>query len=104
MLESQPITEGEGWTSQQFVDIAAEAKVPDQDVFRQCIDSNKYVAWADNSYAIFSQKGIPGTPNLILNGKEVPDTAYASLKAFEDYLVSGGDQATPSPSTSSKKK
>jgi hypothetical protein len=39
-----------------------------------CANARTYLGWAVNSQGAFTEAGIPGTPNVILNGTEIPQS------------------------------
>ena len=41
----------------------------------------------DNATQVFRDNQIPGTPYIELDGKQVPDSALASVTAFVDYVT-----------------
>ena len=73
IFANQPANEGDGWSQQQLIDFGTKAGITgaDQATFQSCVESDKYHAWANNSYQTFIKDAVPGTPTAYLNGKEV---------------------------------
>lgn len=85
---NQPADEGTGWSDGQLLALGSasgltEAQYPP---FRDCVESGKYLGWADNAQQHFDDEQIPGTPYIALDGKELPDSALQSPQAFIDYI------------------
>jgi protein-disulfide isomerase len=85
---TQPGTEGDGWTDAALRALGAHAGLigTKLSAFQSCFDSGKYLGWSDNLGQLFRDNQIPGTPNLILDGTTVPDTALSTVKTFTDYI------------------
>ena len=45
-----------------------------------------YLGWADNANQYFRDQQIPGTPNLVLDGKTIPDSAMSTLDTLTAYI------------------
>lgn len=80
--------EGDGFTDEDLVDFAAVAGYDENKLseFGQCVYTPDHLTWARQSTLKFHEDQIPGTPNILLNGVEMPDTARESLKAFEKWI------------------
>lgn len=85
---NQPAEEGTGWTDEQLLALGSAAGLSESQypAFRDCVNDGRYLGWADNAQQHFDDEQIPGTPYIALDGKEIPDSALASLQAFVDYI------------------
>lgn len=74
LFNSQPATEGEGFSTETLFSVADTAGITgaDKDTWSQCLTDKKYEGWVNNSYDKFSTEGVSSTPTGLLNGKEVP--------------------------------
>lgn len=74
MYRNQPAVEGEGWTEQQLKDFATSAGATGaaKTKFDTCLVEGTYNKWATESTKFFDDLAIPGTPNVSINGVEVP--------------------------------
>lgn len=86
---NQPATEGDGWTDDTLKAMGAVAGLTGTklDAFKRCVDAGTYLGWADNANQYFRDQKIPGTPNLVLDGTTVPDSAMASLTDLLAYIT-----------------
>lgn len=81
VLGNQPATEGEGWTNAELAGLGAGVGL-DADAFAECLDSGRYLVWAQRADEAFSSSGIPGVPYAQLDGVEVPTGDLADPVAF----------------------
>lgn len=89
VFANQP-TEGVGYTQDVLKQFGATAGLSGGALttFESCVDQQTYLGWASNSYQAFQDNGIPGTPNLVLNGKELPDSVRGLSPAdFVAYIT-----------------
>lgn len=72
LFASQP-QEGTGYSSAVLKLLGAQLGLTAEEAktYAACVDSDKYVGWAKNSTLKFRDAGIPGTPTVFLNGKEL---------------------------------
>jgi protein-disulfide isomerase len=54
--------------------------------FETCIDNGTYMGWARNATVAFREAGIPGTPTVLLNGREVPLNQVADPRSLEQLI------------------
>lgn len=85
---NQPAEEGTGWSDDQLLALGSAAGLSEAQypAFRDCVNAGTYLGWADNAQQHFDDEQIPGTPYIALDGKELPDSALASIQAFIDYI------------------
>ena len=85
---NQPADEGTGWSDDQLLAIGSAAGLTEAQYpsFADCVSAGTYLGWADNAQKHFDDEQIPGTPYIALDGKELPDSALASISAFVDYI------------------
>jgi Thioredoxin len=81
ILANQPVTEGEGWTNDELVALGQEAGL-EADSLAACLDSGRYLAWAQQADEVFSSAGIVGVPYAELDGVEVPTSDLADPGSF----------------------
>jgi protein-disulfide isomerase len=88
---SQPTVEGRGWEDSDFTTMAKTAGMPEGNIpaFEQCVADGTYYKWGVQSTDLFYELGIPGTPNLTLDGKEIPLSAVekADPKVLEQWIL-----------------
>lgn len=89
VFANQPEVEGDGWTDQTLRAFGEAAGLSGTklDTFNQCVDDGTYLGWADNANQYFRDQQIPGTPNLVLDGTTVPDSAMSTLGDLVDYIT-----------------
>lgn len=85
---NQPADEGTGWSDDQLLALGSAAGLSETQYpsFADCVSAGTYLGWADNAQKHFDDEQIPGTPYIALDGKELPDSALASISAFVDYI------------------
>jgi len=74
-----PAKEGDGYTDAQLLSFAQTAGITgaELDTFTSCMNAGTYQPWAQNSYQVFVDSNIPGTPMAKLNGTELDVTTVA---------------------------
>lgn len=89
IFENQPATEGDGWTDDQLKQFGKDAGITGDALttYDTCVADQKYKQWTINSYTVFRDSAVPGTPALFLNGKEVPNDAYATIDTLKKYIA-----------------
>jgi protein-disulfide isomerase len=85
---NQPETEGDGWTDDQLLAFGKEAGLSGAayDTFQTCYTDRTYLGWAANSTQAFYDANIPGTPNALLNGKELANSVLVDQQALEQAI------------------
>lgn len=86
---NQPATEGAGYSDALLKKLGKQAGITGDALttFNSCFDEGKYLGWADNLNQQFQDKGIQGTPTLVLDGTTVPDTALTDNATLVAYLT-----------------
>jgi hypothetical protein len=74
IFANQPTTEGEGWTSEQFVAFAEQS-------------GNRYLGWAANSTQAFYDAKVEGTPRGVLNGTPIDGAQLADQATLEKLIA-----------------
>lgn len=76
----QPAVEGTPISQDQLIELGRTVGISDSsfDSFSSCVTSSKYLGWAANSTDVFFKDGVPGTPTIYVNGKELPMTGITS--------------------------
>lgn len=89
VFQNQPANEGDGWTDDQLIAFGTQAGITGDaaGTFSSCVTDQKYKQWTVNSYTVFRDSAVPGTPALFLNGKEVPSTAYKTFDTLKQYIA-----------------
>ncbi len=74
VFTAQPTPEGTPVSEAQFIEIGKQAGIsgPAFDSFSSCVNAKTFESWAANSFQIFEQDKVPGTPTIYVNGKELP--------------------------------
>jgi protein-disulfide isomerase len=76
------------WTTDRLKNLAKVLKL-DSDKFNSCLDSNKYKNQANNDATNASNRGITGTPTIIVNGKILSSFEFSEIqKAVDEALNS----------------
>jgi len=90
LFSTQAKTEGDGWTDQQFTDLATQVGITGDALtsFQSCYNDKKFDQWVTNSYTQFQTDAIAGTPSAYLNGKEVPNATLYDAAALEKLIAS----------------
>ncbi|WP_029210471.1 MULTISPECIES: DsbA family protein [Arsenicicoccus] len=89
VFKHQP-EEGKGYTDQQLrVDLAQEAGLSGDalDGFQSCVQDKKMIGFATKMEQVGQQKGNTGTPQYLLNGKEIPFQTFAQDPAKLEQAV-----------------
>ena len=73
MYARQP-QEGAGYPEATLLDIGGAIGLTGSayDEFARCVQEDRYLGWAQNATLAFRDAGVPGTPTVLLNGREVP--------------------------------
>lgn len=105
LYANHPVNEGDGYTEEQLLGFGEQSGIAgaDLDTFTQCVKDGRYLGWAANGGATFSESGISGTPFGLLDGVEVPSQVLAdkaALDALVEQAASGAPAPSPSPSAS----
>jgi protein-disulfide isomerase len=89
VFENQPATEGDGWSDDQLIAFGTQAGITGDaaTTFSTCVTDQKYKQWTVNSYTVFRDSAVPGTPALFLNNKEVPSDAYKTFDTLKQYIA-----------------
>jgi len=95
IFANQPETEGDGWTTEQFIGFAEESGITGVPLeqFNDCLTSGRYLPWAANSTQVFYDSQVQGTPTGILNGTVVESATLADQTALEKLVQEAA--ATP---------
>jgi len=88
IFANQPATEGDGFTDELLRELGSTVglKGAKLNSFQSCFDDGTYLGWADNANQYFRDQGIPGTPNLVLDGTTVPDSAMSTIDDLVAYI------------------
>ena len=94
LFANQPETEGDGWTTEQFVAIAENVGITGVPLeqFNDCLTSGRYLPWAANSTKVFYDSNIQGTPTGILNGTVVESANLADQGTLEQLVKDASAQ------------
>ena len=86
VFANQPAKEGDGFTDAQLLDFGKQAGLTGAayDTFASCVDKKTYFGWTANSAGAFADSGIPGTPNVQLDGTEIPSAQLGNAAAYID--------------------
>lgn len=89
IFANQPATEGDGFTDELLRKLGGTAGLSGAKLtaFQQCFDDGTYLGWADNANQRFRDENIPGTPNLVLDGTTIPDSAITTVATLTDYIT-----------------
>ncbi len=91
IFENQPPieNEGDGWTDDQLLQFGKDGGITGDayTTYETCVKDVKYRQWTVNSYTVFRESSVPGTPAVFLNGTEVPTEALATIDALKKYIA-----------------
>lgn len=89
IFENQPAIEGDGWTDDQLLQFGKDAGISGDayTTYETCVVDQKYKQWTVNSYTVFRDSNVPGTPAVFLDGTEVPTEALATIDALKKYIA-----------------
>lgn len=89
VFANQPATEGDGFSDELLRKLGETAGLTGAKLtsFQKCFDDGTYLGWADNANQYFRDQNIPGTPNLVLDGTTIPDTAITTVATLTDYIT-----------------
>jgi len=78
--------EGKGYTDAELTGYGKQAGLTGAayDAFATCVAAHTYLGWAANSAGAFTASGVPGTPNVQIDGTEIPSTELANAAAYID--------------------
>ncbi|MGB8020751.1 MAG: thioredoxin domain-containing protein [Candidatus Nanopelagicales bacterium] len=85
----QPATEGDGWTDQQLLDLAATVGIEGDELttFNQCVADGTYMGWAANSGQKFADSGARGTPTAFLDGAELGSGDLVDIEGLKKKIA-----------------
>ncbi|MFN8168480.1 MAG: thioredoxin domain-containing protein [Candidatus Nanopelagicales bacterium] len=88
VFANQPKDEGVGFTDEQLVELGRQAGITgaDLDAFATKVAEHTYFGWVANSSEAFRASAVPSTPNVIVDGQEVPSQYLQS--GLVDYIRS----------------
>ena len=88
LFANQPETEGDGWTTEQFVGFAEEVGITGVPLeqFNDCLTEGRYLPWAANSTQIFYDSQIQGTPTGLLDDSVIESATLADQTALEKLV------------------
>ena len=86
VFANQPTTEGAGYTDAQLLEFGKTTGLSGAayDTFASCVSKNTYLGWVANSAGAFADSGIPGTPNVQIDGTEIPSDQLGNAAAYID--------------------
>lgn len=86
LYEEQPVEGLKGQSNLEFFEAAEELGLK---VDEDCVRAETYVPWMKNATKAFRDAGVSGTPNVIINGKEVDANAVSIVKAVDAANAAG---------------
>jgi protein-disulfide isomerase len=98
VFANQP-EEGVGYTDAQLLQFGKDAGIAGDayTTFESCVNANTYAGWVANSYQVFQDDAVPGTPTgyLVMDGKDPKEVPAATMadqgkleQAIKDYQAS----------------
>jgi protein-disulfide isomerase len=84
VFANQPAKEGDGFTDAQLLDFGKQAGLTGAayDSFASCFEKKTYFGWTANSAGAFIDSGVPGTPNVQIDGTEIPSDQLGNAAAY----------------------
>lgn len=82
LFARQPAEGGPGLTDDELIQVAGSLGIVDP-AFAQCVRGGKYRPWVDNVNTQASQRGVNGTPTVLVAGKPVQATSAAITAAVD---------------------
>jgi protein-disulfide isomerase len=91
LFQIQP-SEGRGYPDAALKDLGQRVGITGsaRTAFEACVDEGTYLGWAQNSTLAFRDAGIPGTPTVLLNGREVSLDRAADPRLLEALIDQAG--------------
>lgn len=89
LMNSQPATEGMGFDDARLDELARSSGITGEDLdrFSGCRTSGRYLAWADAAQRTFAGSKVPGTPTVVLDGRELPTAVAADPAALRAAVL-----------------
>ena len=90
LMTGQPATEGDGFTDARLDDLARAAGHRRRRAgppSASCRSSGRYLAWADAAQRAFLDAKVPGTPMVVLDGRELPNSVAADPAALRAAVL-----------------
>jgi protein-disulfide isomerase len=89
LMDGQPATEGAGFDDARLDELAGSTGISgaDLDRFTRCRTSGRYLAWADAAQRTFADSKVPGTPTVLLDGRELPTAVAADPTALRAAVL-----------------
>jgi protein-disulfide isomerase len=86
VFANQPATEGTGYTDDQLLAFGTDAGLTGgaYDTFASCVGAHTYLGWAANSAGAFVDSAVPGTPDVLIDGTEMPSAQLGNAAAYID--------------------
>lgn len=86
LYDGQSSTENSGFlTNDRLLAFGRSIGVTDP-AFTQCVDSGKYTGWVTKNTDAASQRGVTGTPTVLLNGKVISNSVAADPQRLTDAV------------------
>lgn len=94
IFANPPAKEGDGYTNEQLLAFAGDAGITgaNLDTFTSCMNSGTFQPWAQNSYKVFVDSNIPGTPMAKLNGTELDVATVADQAKLTQAIADATKQ------------
>jgi protein-disulfide isomerase len=89
LMNGQPATEGVGFDDARLDELARSRGITGEDLYRfsECRTSGRYLAWADAAQRTFADSKVPGTPTVVLDGRELPTSVAADPAALRAAVL-----------------
>jgi protein-disulfide isomerase len=86
LYNGQSRTENSGFlTNEQLQNFASSVGITDP-AFARCVNSGRYTGWVTKNTDAASQRGVTGTPTVLLNGKVISNSVAADPAGLTDAV------------------
>lgn len=79
LFDNQPPEGGDGLSTERLIELGREAGATGEQ-FAGCVHEQRYAGWTDNVTEEASQRGVTGTPTVLVNGKPLQHRTPEALR------------------------
>lgn len=92
LYNGQSSTENSGFlTNEQLVSFGSSVGITDS-AFSRCVSSSRYTGWVTKNTDAASQRGVTGTPTVLMNGKVISNSVAADPARLTDTVNQAAGQ------------
>jgi protein-disulfide isomerase len=89
VFDNQPATEGQGYTDAQLSSFAEQAGITGEAKTKwdKCVADKTYLQWAINGTQTMTDNGVPSTPGVYLDGKQLSGQELSDPAALKQTVL-----------------